>query len=559
MAKAPLLDRLMFVAARWHARRCLAEFLSAAVNATAVQERTLLDKVRRNADSAFGRDYGFASIRAYRDYARQVPVLRYEDHRPYIERVKRGETAAMFGGGQRVRMFSLTSGTTDEPKYIPVTDAFLDECRRGWNAFGVKALLDHSAGFLRRIVQVSSRMDESRTEAGIPCGAITGLMAATQKRLVRRYYVAPLEVALIDDAEAKYYTIMRLAVPADVAFLITASPATQLALARTADRRREQLIRDVRDGTLWSDLPIEPAVRSAIQRRLRPAPADAKRLDVLAERHGALLPRHYWDLAFVANWTGGTMGLYLHEFPKYFGDAPVRDIGLIASEGRISVPIEDGTPVGVLDVASHFYEFIPRDEYEAGRPTVLRSHEVEVGREYFVLLTTSAGLYRYDLGDLVRVHGRYGQAPCIEFLSKGSHIASVAGEKLTEQQVIEAMNRAAAESGVRIDTFVLAPRWGETPYYMAHLEPPAGSSASSAAGLAECLDRHLQAVNVEYASKRHTRRLLGVRLNLLPIGFLRELDERLRSRYRRGNEQYKHQYLYVMPGADADFPVSETI
>ena len=104
-----------------------------------------------------------------------------------------------------------------------MTKTFLDEYRRGWNAFGIKALLDHRGAFLRKIVQVSSRMDEMRTAAGIPCGAITGLMAATQKRLVRKYYVAPECVARIDDPTTKYYTIMRLAVPCDVAFMITAS------------------------------------------------------------------------------------------------------------------------------------------------------------------------------------------------------------------------------------------------------------------------------------------------------------------------------------------------
>jgi hypothetical protein len=554
--RIPVLDRLLAVVARHHAQRCLDRFLTAARRATAVQEHTLLNKLRRNADSDFGRAFGFGSIRNYRDFVRQVPILRYEDHRPYIERVKRGETSAMFGGRQRVLMFALTSGTTSEPKYIPVTKAFLDECRAGWNAFGVKALLDHPDGFLRPILQVSSRMDEGRTEAGIPCGAITGLMAATQKRLVRRYYVAPPALAYIDDTAAKYYATMRLGVPADVAFVITASPATQLNLVRTADRHREQLIRDIRDGTLWPDLPIGADIRDRLRPFLLPAPKTAKRLEDLVNRHGALLPKHYWNLAFLGNWTGGTMGLYLRDFPRYFGDTPVRDVGLIASEGRMTLPVEDHTPVGILDVASHFFEFIPRDEYESDRPTVLRSHELKEGGEYFILLTTSAGLYRYDIGDLVRMHGYYGEAPQLEFLNKGTHIASIAGEKLTEKQVILAMGRAAAALAAPIDTFILAPQWAEVPYYRLHIDSEAGGPAVANL-LAQRLDRELQAVNIEYASKRHSGRLGAVRLNLLPPGFLSRLDDRLRSRHRTGNEQYKHQYLYVTPGADADFPVSD--
>ena len=91
--------------------------------------------------------------------------------------------------------------------------------------------------------------------------------------------------------------------------------------------------------------------------RLAPDPGRARQLETIVAEHGALLPKHYWNLAFIANWTGGTMGLYLRDFPHYFGEVPVRDIGLLASEGRVSIPIEDGTPAGIVDVVSHFFEF----------------------------------------------------------------------------------------------------------------------------------------------------------------------------------------------------------
>ena len=56
------------------------------------------------------------------------------------------------------------------------------------------------------------------------------------------------------------------------------------------------------------------------------------------------------------------MGAYLRQYPRYFGDLPVRDVGLIASEGRMTIPLADGTPAGVLDVTSHYFEFIPEEE-----------------------------------------------------------------------------------------------------------------------------------------------------------------------------------------------------
>jgi len=104
-------------------------------------------------------------------------------------------------------------------------------------------------------------------------------------------------------------------------------------------------------------------------------------------KHGALLPRHYWKLDFLATGPAARWGLYLQDFPHWFGDVPVRDIGLLASEGRVSIPVEDWTPAGILEITSHFFEFIPRDEAEQANPTTLRCHQVEVGQEYFVVLT----------------------------------------------------------------------------------------------------------------------------------------------------------------------------
>ena len=555
MAGLSLGDRLMLALARTHARRVFERFMRDTRDIVAVQQRVLLEKLRANAGSAYGRDHGFKTIRTYADFARQVPISVYEHLAPYVERVKQGEVAAMFGRGQRVLMFALTSGSTAEPKYVPVTEAFLQNYRRGWNAFGVRALSDHPGSFLRHIVQVSSPMDEHRAPSGVPCGAITGIMAATQKRLVRKYYVAPCCVAYIADPAARYYTIMRLAVPKDVAFMITANPATQLKLARAVDAQAERLIRDVRDGTLDTSLPVPPEIRVQLTSRMRPDPPTARRLEAIKECTGRLLPKDYWNLSFLANWTGGTMGLYLAQYAEYFGAAPVRDIGLLASEGRMSIPIADGTAAGVLDVSGNFFEFVPVEEADAERPMVLRAHEVEVGREYEILLTTDAGFYRYRIGDVVRVTAFHGPTPLIEFLHKGANTCSLTGEKLTERQVMLAFEQARAGIEFGAVQFVLTPRWADPPYYVLHVDA-SGIPNPVAADLAQRMEVALRRVNIEYASKRETDRLGPVRVNVLPEGTLARMHAKRSARRGASNEQYKPQYLYCRPGDDADLPLA---
>jgi hypothetical protein len=343
-------------------------------------------------------------------------------------------------------------------------------------------------------------------------------------------------------------------VPADVAFVCTASPATQLKLARTADEHREQLIRDIYDGTLWKELPVPEHVRELLKPRLVPDHAGARRLESIVRHRGRLLPRSYWNLGFLANWTGGTMGLYLPELPEYFGNVPVRDIGLLASEGRVSIPVEDGTPAGILDVTGSYFEFVPCDRIDDTNPPTLPCHELDVGQEYFVLMTTSSGLYRYNLGDLVRVTGYAGQAPIIEFLNKGAHVSSLAGEKLTEHQVIMAVERVAAQMAAPLTNCMLAPRWDRPPYYVLHVTQSENTPVQTQR-LADVMETALQAVNVEYSGKRHSERLGPVRVNVVPPQFITDLDRKRADRFRRGNEQFKHQYLFVRPGDDAEFPV----
>ncbi|HKQ49490.1 MAG TPA: GH3 auxin-responsive promoter family protein [Phycisphaerae bacterium] len=548
MPSRSILDSVLAKIGALHAASITRRFSRAVANATRVQSDLLAELLAAGEGSDFGRDHGLASIRDYREFARQVPIRSYADLEPYIEKVRNGHVGALFSPQTRILMFALTSGTTARPKYIPITPRVLADCRAGWNIWGLKALLDHPGTMLRHILQVTSPMNDHSSPSGLPCGAITGLLAATQKRLVRRYYTSPPCVANITDSVAKYYTIMRLAIPRDVAWAVTANPATLLLLAKTGDEHREQLIRDIHDGTLSASMAVDGGIRAALHSRLEPDPDCARRLETIVAKHGALYPKHYWRLGYVAHWTGGTMGLYRDQFPRYFGDVPARDIGLIASEGRMSIPVDDHTPAGILAVTSQFFEFIPASEYGGSNPTVVRSHELTIDEEYFIVLTNASGLYRYDLGDRIRVVRRVGEAPLIEFLSRDAHSSSMAGEKLTEDQVVAAMEAASPATGKIVD-FVLAPRWADPPYYRLYVE---SASVRAEAALARRVDEALSKINLEYGSKRATLRLGEVETVGLPAGALAQRDMELRRARSGTSEQFKHQYLLSRPELDGD-------
>jgi hypothetical protein len=530
------------------ARRLARDFLAQTRSAGDVQRDLLLARLTRNADSQFGRDHHFAEIRTPADFRRRVPISGYDRHEPYIERVRLGDPGALFGPGTEVLMFALTSGTTSRPKTIPVTKEALSDYREGWTIWGIMAFDAHPEMIrngLRPILQIASDWRESLTPAGIPCGAITGLTAHMQNRLVRTRYCMPPVASSIKDIESKYYVALRCSIHRNLGTIIAANPSTILAMARLADREKQSLIRDVADGTIDQRWQISAEIRRQLRANARRRHKHTARvLEQIANETGRLLPKNYWpNLEFLSNWMGGTMRAYLRGYPEYFADTPVRDVGLIASEGRMTIPLEDGTPAGVLDVRHHYFEFVPEDQASCAEPEAVEATDLIEGRSYFIVLTTAGGLYRYNISDLVRCVGYHGKAPVIEFLNKGAHYSSLTGEKLSEHQAITAVEAAQRAVGVHVKSYLLAPNWDEPPYYSLLIEEDDLSSNDVASQLATAVEHELQRQNVEYLCKRETRRLGPVRILPIPEGSWTRFQKRRLVRSGGTVEQYKQPHL----------------
>jgi hypothetical protein len=542
-------------------RRQLRRFEEATCNPQAQQEALLRRILTHHRDTDFGHDHRFNAIRDVADFRRQLPVAGYDYFEPYLARVRKGDFRALLADKQ-ILMFALTSGTTAARKYIPVTPQYLADYRRGWHLWGLKAFTDHKEIRFRPIVQLSGDWDEFRTEAGIPCGAVTGLTATMQKRIVQFIYCVPACVAKVKDVTSKYYLALRLSLPRRVGMVLAANPSTLINLARLGDQEKEALIRDIHDGTLNPKCILPDEVRLALRRRLGKRHRErARELEGIVQRTGHLYPRDYWPSeCLLGNWTGGSMGAYLRHYPRYYGDTPVRDIGLIASEGRMTIPFQDGTPGGILDITTHFFEFIPESETDRPRPTVLAAHELTAGGKYFILLTTAFGLYRYNIHDLVRVTGFHNQTPVLEFLNKGAHFANITGEKLSEYHVTRTMEETLREMDLSLTAYSLVPCWDdEQPYYGLFVERGDFSDREHARRLATALDRRLGAINMEYASKRESHRLGPIRVALTPTGAWQHWDRQRWLRTGGNLEQYKHPCLITDPHFRDNMEVEEEL
>ncbi|MCP5532803.1 MAG: GH3 auxin-responsive promoter family protein [Akkermansiaceae bacterium] len=515
-------------------------FQKALKDPVAAQHRLLRAILERNKDTEYGRAYQFGSIRSLGDYQGNVPVISYEDIRARIDRMTHGEANILTA--EQPILFAQTSGTTGDPKYIPVTPT----CRKGggttvWLHY---ARTDHPKMFDGKIITIVSPAVEGHTPCGIPFGSTSGMVVRELPGIVQSAYAVPYEVYEVEDYDAKYYTLLRFGLAENITMLGTANPSSVVKLAEMADRLADTLIRDIRDGTLSRDFEIKPELRSKLEPRLRADPARAAQLEQMRSlRGGRLLPADYWpDMAFIGCWKGGTVSAYLDQFPTWYdpdgkGMPPVRDMGYLASEARMSIPVSDHGAGGVLSIHLNVYELVPAEDIDT-RPddpdswSFLDIGGVEVGKEYYVFITTTGGLYRYDMNDVIEVVDMYQGAPVVEFRRKGRGMTNLTGEKLSVNQLIKAVGSAAKETGLSAPHFKAEPD-GDNSRYVFKVEFDEVPPEETARQFLKTVDETISGLNIEWKGKRGSGRLRGPVLQVMKPGWYDRGKQKLVAEGRR--------------------------
>jgi hypothetical protein len=493
------------------------------------QDKLLQKIISRNRGTRFGHDHRFDAIRSLAEYRAQVVVRDYERLRSYVERAENGEANVLTK--EPVMMFAMTSGSTGQPKLIPVTQTSRRNHRRITRFWYHRALVDHPELFRGRLLGIVSPAEEGRTAGGIPFGAASGLIYRSTPSWIQNAYAVPHEVSEIKDYETKYYLIMRLALEQDISFLGTPNPSTILKLVGTADRSKYQIIKDIRDGSIDAECTLSGETRTLLTRRLAKNPDRARRLESLIKYDGTLRPKEYWPrLELIGCWKGGTVGPRLKEFARWFGNKPVRDLGYMASEAQMTLPISDSGSAGILAVDENFYEFIPESEIGSAAPIALTASELEEGQNYYIILTTPAGLYRYDINDIVRVTGFFNRTPLIEFVRKGRDVANITGEKLHVNHVIEAIAQAQRAAGITVQHFRACADMEKCLYAFAVEFDGLMPGQEQLSRLLRHLDACLRDQNLEYAQKRDSQRLGAPILHVMKPGwFEREAKASVRN------------------------------
>ena len=473
------------------------------------QHALLAQIIRRNRDTSFGRKHGFERIDSYAGFAERVPVHEYEALRPYIDaEIDHGERALT---AEAPIHYLRTSGTTGKPKDIPLVESHLHQLRQ-INRLSVSS--QHRvcpAAFSGSILVITSPAFEGRLANGKPYGSASGIVSGSTPPLVREKFVVPAPVLTIHETRVKYLLILRLAIARrDITYLGTANPSTLLALMKLYRENEAALIADLRNGGFFLADRVPADVIASVEKRLRPDPLRAAEIGRLhAPGPGRRIADLWPELRLVVTWTCASAGIAATALRAELSPRThIHELGYVSSEFRATITMGKRAGSGLPTWDTHFLEFVEKDRWDRAQPEFLTLDQLRKHTDYYVIVTTPSGLYRYFINDLVRVTGFFHRMPLLKFMQKGKGVTNITGEKLYESQVIAAVRQVLEQLG-RTPRFVMMLADEAAQRYCLYVETDAGEKPESQL-LAQRVDAQLRSLNIEYDAKRESGRLAEI-------------------------------------------------
>jgi hypothetical protein len=497
-------------------RKYVRRFETACETPQVAQWQKLQQILKSNAETAYGQAYGFGKIDSISAYQAQVPIVTHAELKPWLDRMLQGEKKVLTH--QEPLFYGMTTGSTGPPKLTPITPDYRDEYQSVVQVFLAGIYKDHPQAFNGKVLYFNGSADKMRTPTGIPCGTMSGFNFVNLPPLLKKFYAVPYEVMVMEHNWSRHYITALLSLPQNVSMLLGITAAPMISLLQFMQENLSLLAHDLEQGTLHPDLVLTGAERDLIGRLHKPQPKMAKHLRQLLAS-GQTDPKAYWPgLELMVCWKSSHAGSLIPALEKWTQKkVPIRDAIYSATEGWCNVPLSDTQLGGPLALQAHFYEFIPENAQDQSQ--ILLAHELEIGQRYRILYTTSSGIYRYDIGDILEVSSYYKQNPSVFFIRKAGQTCNLVGELMTDYHITEAVNQASQSLDLALPFYIACPdTQAFPPRYRLLTEPQQALSETEQAKLAGTLDKNLQTLNCDYKSSRGGEELGPLQLEILPAG-----------------------------------------
>ncbi|WP_428329561.1 GH3 auxin-responsive promoter family protein [Mucilaginibacter sp.] len=419
-------------------------------NAVDLQQKTFEYLVSQGKNTSFGKTHRFDLIKTYDDFKKSVPVYDYEDLRPYIDRVTHGEENVLWPG--KPAYLAKTSGTTSGVKYIPISkESMPQHTKAARNALlsyvhetGNADFVDGKMIFL----QGSPVLD---VKAGISVGRLSGIVAHHVPAYLQKNRLPSYEVNCMDDWELKVDAIVAETKNEDMRLISGIPPWCQMYFDRLSTVSGGKKIKD-----------IFPNFKLFVHGGVNFEPYRARMEE--------------------------SIGFPIDSIETY-----------PASEGFIAFQDSQKEKGLLLMVDSGiFYEFVPAEEFFNDAPTRISLKDIELDKNYALILNTSAGLWGYSLGDTIKFVSKDPYK--IVVTGRIKHYISAFGEHVIGEEVEQALMSVANEQGVDVIEFTVAPQvnpqTGGLPYHEWFIE--FGKEPKDLKTFSLAVDKVLQQKNIYY-------------------------------------------------------------
>ncbi|XP_022770550.1 jasmonic acid-amido synthetase JAR1-like isoform X2 [Durio zibethinus] len=448
--------------------KVIEEFEAMTKDAENVQRETLKKILEENGCSEYLQNLGLNGRTDPESFKACVPLVTHKDLEPYIQRIADGASSSILTG-KPITTISLSSGTTQgKPKFVPFNDELMEttlQIYRTSYAFRNREFPIENGKALQFIY--SSK--QSETKGGLIAGtATTNVFRNSQFKnamiAMQSQCCSPDEVIFGPDFHQSLYCHLLCGlIFREEIQLVSSTFAHGIVHAfRTFEQVWEELCADIREGVLTSRISF-PSYRSAMAKLLKPNPELAdlihKKCSELSNWYG-LIPELFPNVKYMYGIMTGSMEPYLKKLRHYARDLPLISADYGSSEGWIganinpTLPPESATYAVLPNIG--YFEFIPlkenaeehvevkvNDSFLSMEPKPVGLTEVKVGEEYEIIITSFAGLYRYRLGDVVKVTGFHNSSPELKFVCRRNLILTINIDKNTEKDLQLAVEQAA--------------------------------------------------------------------------------------------------------------------
>lgn len=504
-------------------RQVLAAFDQMAEHPQDVNNKMLFEILKANEDTEYGKKYGFADIHTVEDFQKKVPVSIYDDYAGYIlEMSEEGKENVITSG--KIVHYNKSSGTVGNPKRIPLSEQAYGIIQKynGAYRFGlIDAEMEEEDWIDGRCMSVTESTSEQHyVKSGTSYGALSVKMMAPYRQFLGMGFTSPDEATYPDtETNTRYLHIRYGLMDKNITNLSGNFLGYMLEILRYMEQNWKMLVKDIAEGTIDESVKMPGEVRKRLEENLQPMPERAKELEEIFAQgfEEPIVPKLWPNVRVVTGVGGGGFKVYADKIRKrYTGDSiALYYTGINASEGIISVPyrLNDEKSVPIPDAL--FYEFLPVDAEDDFTKCVTMD-QLEIGKEYELIITNMSGFYRYRMRDSVRITGRYKGLPIMEFLCRMDQTVSIMGEKTTEVALRTAAEDTAKELGYNMIDFSVYPDVNHVPpryiYFMEIENLPEGLKAKE---IRHVLESHLAKANPSMGSKVKTGICAPTKLNIL--------------------------------------------